>query len=305
LLYAGGALLAGHIAVRHQMPGVAIVVLVAIAVATGILGKTLLGGVLRFTSMRRSSANVIARRAGMDEPTVWLVAHTDSKSQTIPMLVRVGSILATAIFFSFQLAELAVQWARLPISTAFQVSPQVTAVLTALAILPIVLCFITNRSPGALDNASGVAAVILAADSIRREKNVGVLLTSAEELGLAGARAFVASRAGKGIAINCDTIDNEGGFIAMRHGARESSLSVLRRVASNLGVQVRVRPLIRGVLADSVAFSDAGWDSWTLSRGNIGTLALVHTSKDRPERIEGAGIAAAARILAATAEELA
>jgi hypothetical protein len=241
----------------------------------------------------------------MDEPAVWLVAHTDSKSQTIPMLVRVGSILATAIFFSFQLAELAVKWAGLPISTAFQVSPQVTAVLTALAILPIVLCFITNRSPGALDNASGVAAVILAAESIGLEKNVGVLLTSAEELGLAGARAFVASRAGQGIAINCDTIDNGGGFLAMRHGTRESSLSVLRRVASDLGVQVRVRPLIRGVLADSVAFSDAGWDSWTLSRGNIGTLALVHTSKDRPERIDGAGIAAAARILAATAEELA
>jgi hypothetical protein len=287
------------------MPGAAIIVLVAIATATGILGKTLLGGVLRFTSMRRGSANLIARRAGMDEPKVWLVAHTDSKSQTIPMLVRVGSILATAIFFSFQLAELAVQWAGLPISTAFQVSPQVTAVLTALAILPIVVCFITNHSPGALDNASGVAAIILAADSIGREKNVGVLLTSAEEVGLAGARAFVASRAGKGIAINCDTIDNGGSFIAMRHGVRDSSLPVMRRVASDLGVQVRERPLIRGILADSVAFSDAGWDSWTLSRGNIGTLALVHTSKDRPERIEGAGIAAAARILAATAEELA
>jgi hypothetical protein len=62
--------------------------------------------------------------------------------------------------------------------------------------------------------------------------------------------------------------------------------------------------MIPGVLADSIAFSHAGWDSVTLSRGNLATLARVHTTNDTRERLNGTGIAKAARLLAATVEEL-
>lgn len=307
-LYATGAIFAGHLAFGHEMTGLAILALIAIAVVTGFLGGYLLRGVLRFNVMRRSSANLIAQRSFADDPKVWLVAHTDSKSQTIPMLVRVGSIAAAALFFAIQLATLIVVWvesagfADFPME--FQTLASVAGYLTATAIVPVILCFITNKSPGALDNATGVAAVLLAADLIPRDLNVGIVLTSGEELGLAGARAFVASRKGTGIAINCDTIDNSGKFIAMPHRRGESAVGRMASVASTLGESVRVRPLIRGILTDGVAFGESGWDSWTLSRGNIGTLAFVHTSRDRSERITGTGIATAARILAATAEEL-
>jgi len=65
-----------------------------------------------------------------------------------------------------------------------------------------------------------------------------------------------------------------------------------------------VRGIIPGVLVDSIAFSDAGWDSLTLSRGNMATLARVHTSSDTRERLNGTGIAMAAYLLAATVQEL-
>ncbi|HUQ17969.1 MAG TPA: hypothetical protein VM099_00025, partial [Gemmatimonadaceae bacterium] len=41
---------------------------------------------LHMKSMRSKSVNLVARRGN---PGVWLVAHIDSKSQTIPMLLRI------------------------------------------------------------------------------------------------------------------------------------------------------------------------------------------------------------------------
>ena len=67
---------------------------------------------------------------------------------------------------------------------------------------------------------------------------------------------------------------------------------------------LRLRGMIPGILADNIAFTDAGWESFTLSRGNIGTLACVHTSRDVPDRIQGTGIAKAAVLIAAIAKEL-
>ena len=59
-----------------------------------------------------------------------------------------------------------------------------------LVALPVMASIVGARSVGALDNASGVAAVLRTAELLPRGAAIGVLLTSAEELGLAGARAW-------------------------------------------------------------------------------------------------------------------
>ncbi len=185
-------------------------------------------------------------------------------------------------------------------------------VMTAVSALPIIFCFIGNRSPGAADNASGVAAVLLAAEMLGSGHNVGVLLTSAEELGLAGARAFVRDEQATGVAINCDTVDDSGEFIFMSSGRKPQRLAeALDSAARRTGITsrgalegARLRSMLPGVLADNIAFSDAGWESLTVSRGNLATLARVHTARDRAEIIEGTGIAQAARLIVATVEEL-
>ena len=287
------------------MPG--IITAVMALVFARIVGAFLIERVLSFPSMRRSSKNLIATRGG--NPAIWLVAHTDSKSQTIGMLTRVASIVASTAFLVVMIVSMIQLQTRFSVGLDFspdvvRIRIAVLALVTIAASVPFALCFIGNKSRGALDNASGVAAVLLAAELLDRDANVGVLLTSGEELALAGAKAFVAERKEAGIAVNCDTIDNAGRFLCMTSGRGRRAATAMAVAARKTELTVKVRGTLTGILTDSIAFAQAGWDTCTLSRGNLRTLALVHTSGDVPERIDGTGIALAARMLAATVEEI-
>ncbi len=154
--------------------------------------------------MRRRAVNLEARRGG--EPEVWLIAHLDTKSQPVPLLVRAAGIAASAVVWPVT-AVLALLAARGAVPY-FSVS--VAAIIGALAALPLVLSTVGDDSPGALDNASGVAAVIGATDLIGADMPIGVVITSAEELGMAGAAAWARGRP-VGVAINCDGVDDDGG----------------------------------------------------------------------------------------------
>jgi hypothetical protein len=254
--------------------------------------------------LRSQSVNLVARRGN---PSVWLVAHIDSKSQTIPMLGRIASIVVVVLAIVVMAASLVSGWLATR-SGDFDWSRTESllgsGLIALLAAIPLIVCFTGNRSPGAVDNASGIVSVLLAARALSVRPDVGVIITSGEELGLAGARAFVASHSTRGIALNSDTIDDGGEFRCMASGARGAATAAVSRAASRLALNVPIRALLPGILADSVAFADAGWDSLTLSRGNLATLARVHTSSDTCERLNGTGIAKAARLLAATVEEL-
>lgn len=299
--------LAAHLAVKHRMPLAGIIAAIAGVLLSMIVGRFLLNRVLTFPAMRRSSRNLVATRA--NQPKMWLVAHTDSKSQTIPMLLRIGSVLFGVIFFLLLIAAIVKLSLQVPVATeSYDVTTvfvSIVSFLTIVASLPFTLCFVTNRSRGALDNASGVAAVLLAVEQLPRDASVGVILTSGEELALAGAKAFVESHSDKGIAINCDTIDDRGGFVCMTGGQRGTAYSAVAKAAVRTEQRLKVRGSIPGVLTDSIAFAEKGWDTCTLSRGNLATLGRVHTSGDKPGLIDGTGILLAARILAATLEELA
>lgn len=303
-----GVDLAAHLAVKHRMPLAGIVTAVIAVLLSMILGRFLLQRVLTFPTMRRSSRNLIATRGSA--PKVWLVAHTDSKSQTIGMLLRVGSLVLGSVFFLLMLVTMIQLSLGLSVTTEFsddllRVRVSILSFLAMITTLPFALCFITNRSLGALDNASGVAAVLLAADLIRADKVFGVILTSGEELALAGAKAFTEGRREKGIAVNCDTIDDRGRFVCLTGDKRARAFAALANGAARHEQKLKIRSTIPGVLTDSIALAEGGWDTCTLVRGNLGTLARVHTSGDKPGMIEGTGIALAARILAATIEELA
>jgi hypothetical protein len=159
-----------------------------------------------------------------------------------------------------------------------------------------------TRSDGALDNASGVAAVLRAASMIPRELAVGVLLPSAEELGLAGARAF-ARQVGRAVGLNCDGVDDDGEVTLMYASEKPSALlDVMRRAATGT---VRERRMPLGLLTDSVALADRGWSTVTVSRGSIRTLRRIHTPADSLAALRGDGIDEVATLLARAAEALA
>src|SRR5579863_5816404 len=85
--------------------------------------------------------NLEARRG---DPAIWLVAHLDSKSQPIPILVRAAAIVVCVIL-----------WVTLAAMAVLHVPVHAVAIAAALAGLPVAISTVGARSPGALDNATG------------------------------------------------------------------------------------------------------------------------------------------------------
>src|SRR2546423_2290399 len=252
-----------------------------------------------FPVMRARSVNLEARRG---TPRVWLVAHLDSKSQTMPMLIRIAGSVALALVMTLALVVLLLSF--LGVEThAIWTALQIAAILAA---LPGVTCLVTNNSTGAVDNASGVVAAILAAQSSSSPPDLGVLISSGEELGLAGARQWALTAPREAQVLNCDTVDDRGGWRCMYSGARPQQITrTARFVADQEGARLRVGRLLPGILADNIAFADRGIAAVTLSRGTLTTLARIHTRRDNSSRLSGKGAAEASALLSALAKELA
>jgi hypothetical protein len=249
--------------------------------------------------MRRRSANLTATPPG-DAPRLWLVAHVDSKSQPVPILVRsAGIIVHGGVWIAAALLLIAAITGVASSGTGVWRSLAVVGVLSA---VPIAASTVGDRSAGAADNASGVAAVLVAAEKLAAGPGVGIVMTSAEELGLAGARAWLAARE-PGTVLNCDTIDDGGDFIAVHGWGGPGRAARLLAGAASEGSSPRLMRLIPGILVDAVAFAEAGWDAATLSRGTMGTLARIHTAGDDLGRLTGESIDAAAELLVAAARE--
>lgn len=291
--------LVGHMAVHHD-PLEALVVGAALLCAL-ICASTYVKrrGTARFPLQRARSANLEATRG---KPVVWLVAHIDTKSQTVPMLFRIASSVILAMIGA--LAFIVIGLSLVGVS----LTPSVWHVLSIAAVvgaLPSMLCFVRNDSRGALDNASGVAAVLTASQSGPTALDLGVLITSGEELGLAGARAWAAGATRGMLVINCDTVDDVGSWRCMYTGPRPARIAAAAAtIEGKLGLKLAVGRMIPGILADSMAFADRGIESVTISRGTLSTLARIHTRRDNSTAIRGSGVADAGVLLSTLAREL-
>lgn len=299
----GGVLSAATIAgaawcgLHREAPVQALVTLAVGAAVVFVFARSMMGdAVLTLPFARLRSENLVATRGRA--PRVWLVAHTDSKSQPVASAFRVAgvalliaSLVVAALATAMQLAgapHRIIWWAAL--------------VCLALGAPPVIASVVGARSPGALDNASGVAAVLAAATLMRRDVSVGVLLPSAEELGLAGARAW-AREARPASALNCDGIDDQGELTIMHRGHVPDDL--MRTLQAAAPAPLRVRRMPMGLLTDSVALADRGWAAVTISRGSLATLRRVHSPADSLTALRGDGIDDVATLLARTAEGLA
>jgi hypothetical protein len=283
----------------------ALAMLVVAALVIAMLAPRALGdGVATLPLARRSATNLVATR-GASLPRVWLVAHVDSKSQPVPMVARVAGVAcslgAWAIALVLAVAQLALA----------RVSPLwiPIAVVGALAALPVMASVIGDASPGALDNASGVAAVLLAATSDLADApplpdQIGVLVTSAEELGLAGARLWGRSREGgrrvveahapgRAVALNVDSVDDVGALRVMTASALPEALE--RALVAD--PDVRRGRLPPGILVDAIALADVGFAALTISKATASSLARIHTPRDEVARLRGRGVVEAARLV--------
>ena len=277
----------------------------AIAFAAGILLLVLFAwlmlgdGVLDLPWLRVAGENLVARR-GDAPPRVWLVAHVDSKSQPLPTRLRMAGIAMLGASIVLTIVALAL---TLGTDSPRIILWMVCAALAAVGGRAVVASVVRNDSPGAVDNASGVAAVLAAAALLDRSAAVGVLIPSAEELGLAGARAWVRAHGGeRAYVLNCDGVDDQGELILMYTRTRPAPIVAAVEHAAGA---VRTRRMPPGLLLDSVAFADAGWTAATLSHGSMQTLARVHTRADALDTLTGSQVDPMGWVLARAAEALA
>ena len=224
----------------------------------------------------RTDANLIAQRQGA-VVRCWLVAHLDTKAQGIRW--RVGSSPCGSPSRRSPACSSwpACGWAlRNRPPRGWQ--PGRAGVLAGLLLTGGRL---TGQSPGARDNGSGLLAVLTAAE-LTTDPGIGIIITGAEEFGLAGARALARERSalfGQAEVLNVDTIDEEGTLFVVTHGRADV---LARRVRQHLAglAPIRGRRLPLGIMVDGVPLAEVAAGAVTIGRLSWGTLRRMHTPRD-------------------------
>jgi len=240
-----------------------------------------------------------------------LVAHYDSKSQRMPLAVRIFLLtvgMAGALLFA-TLVLLS------PPTPVLAIPAMVLGGLALLTGVPLWFLDLGNDSPGAIDNASGVGVVMelahaLANDPQVRDKlDLTILLTSAEELSTMGAIAYVQrhekelrrwNRSGRLYVLNFDGVGVDGTlrWVSKRERAASPTnpclVSLVRQACKDLGCKIKGFNL-PGALYDHVPFAALGLHAGTLvavSRASLG----VHTRRDSADQLALAGFEQAGQV---------
>lgn len=295
LLLSGSAVLLTGIALGFRTGGHLIAQLAIVAAPWPAMG-----GVGR-RAMRRGATNLIAIR-GDPNPRVWLCAHLDTKSQPVPTLVRtLGFVIAAVAGVSLIISY----WADVAVATIPSGVLIGLALAVAASAIPLLASTVDDGSPGAADNATGVAAVLLTAEATD-DLPLGVILTSAEELRLEGASAWAAAawpaakRHRPYVIINCDTLDDKGLLRCVYHKSfHKGTAREIVRAAMEKGIPATATRYTPGIMVDSLILAAYELTAVTLSRVTLGTLARIHTRRDTAERLGGEGVMQAVTTMSA------
>jgi hypothetical protein len=245
--------------------------------------------------------------AGSERPHLYLVAHYDSKSQRLPIAVRLALVIL-AMGGALLSAGLTLLSLAVPAAGA---AAAVAGALALAAGAPLLWMDWGDGSPGAIDNASGVGLVLHLAEQLARRPALAarlrwtILLTSAEELALMGAAAYAeqhlaqlrhSAALGGCYILNFDGVGVAGRlFYDDREQGRTGRLAALvRRAGRDLG-----RPVPRfglpGVLFDHMPFARRGLDAVTLLAAGRATWA-VHTPNDTVDKLDVQGFEQAGKV---------
>lgn len=276
-----------------------VVLAVAGAVFAG-LGLSFRTMIRRLPWLRVETANWLVARPEA-RPRYLVAAHRDSKSQPISLRTRVAGVILAAAGWILLLV-LAVGAMLMP-WTPGMYTILIIGSVTVVGSIALVLSWVDNESPGALDNGSGLAALLALAERLKEEEGVGFLVTDGEELGLAG--ALEAHRHLPPVAgvINLDGLDDDGPTrLFERHGLLPRGraphlLAAFLAAASALEIGFRRRDLPPGLMVEHAAYLRGGIPAVTVMRGDSGSLARVHRPIDTADRMSGFGIARVAALV--------
>ena len=228
-----------------------------------------------------SGINLIAQRG---RSAVWLVAHYDSKGQPVSMWARLVGFVALVIGLVWLPFAGGETWFVIPLAMGLSV---------------LLLNRVTDKSAGAVDNATALVTVVMTLDQLPRDAPVGVIFPDAEEYGLVGARALRAERGElftEAAVINLDGIDDVGGPVAFLHRPGRIGAAVADALHA---WRSRWLP----VIVDGMALAQVSRECVTIMKGNAETMTIVHTPRDTVARVRLDGAASVAAGLARVLRE--
>jgi hypothetical protein len=255
------------------------------------------------------SQNVYARR-GSEPARVVVLAHLDSKSSRDSTFVSVALVLSAGIataylFLRAALAALGIADPA-PLHWTFPLSLGIAAALVRALLNPS-----GNESPGAMDNASGLAVLLEAARSFPQDPELAsermhILATGAEEIGLAGAFRWIEAHETDldraVVFVNLDSVGVGRGLLAVDlHGDARAGMSLreaVREASRAANVPVRIVPGIPGTGVDTMPIAARGFSTVTLLGRVLGRPAQrFHTADDTPDHLSEEGLRDAVRVL--------
>lgn len=279
---------------RH--PGIALVILLGVLLLAGAVAALTPSLTVMLPFAKVTANNMLAKKPG-SRPRYIVMAHLDSKSQPLPLAFR-----GPAIIFAILSWAALVVFSILGLLDPVYILPRLTTGLGIVAVIASVLlvfCWTENRSPGALDNASGIATLLGVAAQERERDDVAYLITDAEELGLVGARAVARQLDPVVGVINIDGVDDDGSFFVLekfgfppKHIAPHLVAAMLT-AAAEMDVPARRRNVPFGLMLDHLPIARAHLPAVTLMRGSFASLKRVHRPTDSVENMSGKGIPSA------------
>ncbi len=266
------------------------------------------------------SANIVGEVGGLRPAgTVVIGAHYDSKSQLMPVSLRIGLYglgYVSAILFALTLLVVGCAQASGTNASGGAAGFWVS-LIPAVCLLALSVNVTGNASPGALDDAAGIAVVLELARIIKQEplENLDLVVAclGCEEVGLVGSIKFMRAHGpafterGKLYFLNFDMPFSPAGSVylntAFEVPRRRTSATlngIAKEAADSLGVDVKGVYVPIGAAADHMPWVKNGYEA----TGFVSPAAFVHSSRDTLEKISGKGLKSAGEIALLTLRRL-
>ena len=253
---------------------------------------------------RIRTENIVARFPGdRKEKPLYLMAHYDSKSQSFNLYLRTGLFLlaggsgglfSLCVWIQAFRGWMGAQGYSIPLF--FHLS-----FFLSLAIhLVLIFSESGNRSEGAVDNASGVGALLAIARVLAFQNRKGVdlrfVFTGAEEIGLLGSLMFKKRWGEKMVEegarlINIDSVGKRGKMRVCGSGqAGKKWLKQALSLAREKGMSLQPLRFHKGILMDHLPFCQLQVPSLSLT--SVSTEGWhLHTPRDRFSLVHSEGLA--------------
>ncbi|MHA1820878.1 MAG: M28 family metallopeptidase [Promethearchaeota archaeon] len=255
---------------------------------------------------------------------IIISAHTDSKSQSITTIVRIKLFYYNFILFGilsllYFITIIIDLFTKIRLSLILEITILLMTIIVAIFTLALFLNKSENKSPGALDNASGIAVVLGLAEHFKKipleRFNLWFVLFGVEEFGQMGARNFVLKRLdyfkrGRTFNINLDmvsSIEDDSLCLMESYGFFKKPVDPLlenyiKQSSKKEGVKVLGLNLPTGAHTDRMVFTKYGFNG--IDFVSATASKWTHSPQDTPDKVNADLLSHACRIIASSLKDM-